>query len=106
MHVCDQSKYTRVGLLVPRCNCGSSKPEAEWGADLKFEFEFKKKPQSVDRTKRPRSCVGSEPGEALKGASCRLRSVASRGWWVGTKKQPRSHKCSARGDESAVKSIE
>ena len=33
----------------------------KWDVDLKFEFEFKKKPQSVDRTKRPRSCVGSEP---------------------------------------------
>ena len=59
---------------MPRCNCGSSKPEAEGGADLKFEFEFKKKPQSVDRTKRPRSCVGSEPGDALKGH--RVDSVA------------------------------
>ncbi len=57
-----QSNFTRVGLLVPRRNCGSSKPEAERGADLIFEFEFafKKKPQSIDTTKPPRSCVGSE----------------------------------------------
>ena len=48
-----QSKYTRVGLLVPRCNCGSSEPEVDRGADLKFEFEFKTKPQSIDRTKHP-----------------------------------------------------
>ena len=34
------------------------------GADLKFEFEFKKKPQSLET---PRSCVGLEPGDALKG---------------------------------------
>jgi hypothetical protein len=46
-----QSKYTRVGLLVPRCNCGCSEPEGNRGADLTFEFEFKKKPQSVDRMK-------------------------------------------------------
>ena len=48
-----QSKYTRVGLLVPRCNCGSSEPEVDRGADLKFEFEFKMKPPSLDRTKHP-----------------------------------------------------
>jgi hypothetical protein len=48
-----QSKYTRVGLLVPRCNCGSAEPEVDRGADLKFEFEFKTKPQSIDRTKHP-----------------------------------------------------
>jgi hypothetical protein len=61
------SLYTRVGLLVPGGNCGCSEPDAERGADLKFEIEFKKRPQSVDRTKPPRSCVGSEPGDALKG---------------------------------------
>ena len=48
-----QSKYTRVGLLVPRCNCGRSEPEVDRGADLKFEFEFKMKPSSLDRTKHP-----------------------------------------------------
>ncbi len=42
---------THEGLLVPRCNGGSSEPEEDTGADLKFEFEFKKKPQSIDRTK-------------------------------------------------------
>ena len=80
---------------MPRCNCGSSKPEAEGGADLKFEFEFKKKPQSVDRTKRPRSCVGSEPGDALKGHRVDSVVLLHRGVVGWDEKQPRSHKCSA-----------
>ncbi len=85
---------------MPRCNCGSSEPEVDRGADLKFEFEFKTKPQSIDRTNHPdhASALSRENrGDALKGhrVDSVVTSVASKGMVGWDEKQPRSHKCSA-----------
>jgi hypothetical protein len=75
--------------------------------DLKFEFEFKKKPQSIDCTKPPRSCVGSEPGDALKGhredSEVLLLDLLQKGM-VGWDEKTTPEKCSDLGEKSMVQS--
>jgi hypothetical protein len=46
-----KGKYTKVGLLLPACNCGWSEPEMGKGWRLKFWIWIQTKPQSIDRTK-------------------------------------------------------